>query len=79
MSDDRDIHNLIGEEQRAERTGKYKPLPRNKKTEREIARIFECGTESELMRFLRGCGLKDESPRFAQIVKLFREHAGKRR
>ena len=79
MPDERDIHEVIGEEKRSERTGKYKPLPRNRRTEREIARIFEKGTERELMYFLRSCGLKDESPRFAEIVKLFREHAGQRR
>ena len=79
MADDREIQELMGEEKRSERTGKFKPLPRNKRTEREIAKIFESGTESELMRFLRRSGLKDESPRFAEILKLFRAHAGQRK
>jgi hypothetical protein len=79
MSDDRDIQDLMGKEKRAEPAGKYKPLPRNKRTEREMARIFEHGTEAELTRFLRASGLKDESPRFAEIVKLFRVHAGRRK
>jgi len=57
MSEDRDIQNLMREEKRAEPAGKYKPLPRNKKTEREISRIFEHGTEAELTSFLRACGL----------------------
>jgi hypothetical protein len=30
------------------------------------------------MRYLRENGLNDDEPRFAQIVKLFREHGGKR-
>jgi len=79
MADDREIQELMGEEKRSERTGKFKPLPRNKRTEREIARIFESGTETELMRFLRRSGLKDEAPRFAELVKLFRAHAGQRK
>jgi hypothetical protein len=78
MPEEREIHELMGEEKRSERTGKYKPLPRNKKTDREIAKIFERGTETELMNFLRKSGLKDESPRFAEIVKLFRARAGRR-
>jgi len=40
MPDEREIQELIGEEKRSEKTGKYKPLPRNRRTEREIARIF---------------------------------------
>lgn len=79
MPDEREIQELMREEKRSERTGIYRPLPRNKKTEREIAKIFESGTETELMNFLRKSGLKDESPRFAEIVKLFRAHAGRRR
>lgn len=79
MPDEREIQELIGEAKRPEKTGKYKPLPRNRRTEREIARIFESGTEAELMRFLRRNGLQDESPRFAEILMLFREHGGQRR
>jgi hypothetical protein len=79
MPDEREIQELFSEEKRSEKTGKYKPLPRNKRTEREIAKIFENGTEAELMRFLRQNGLRDESPRFAEILRLFREHAARRR
>jgi hypothetical protein len=32
MPDQREIQELIGQEKRSEKTGKYKPLPRNKKT-----------------------------------------------
>lgn len=52
---------------------KYVPLPRNKETEDAMLDIFDYGTERELMQYLRRNGLKDENPRFAQIVKLFRE------
>jgi len=40
--------------------------------------IFENGTERELMQYLRRNGLKDENPRFGQIVKLFRERGPRR-
>jgi len=78
MSEGKEIKEVVREERRSERTGKYKPLPRNQQTERDLARIFEHGTERELMRYLRENGLNDDSPRFAEIVKLFREHGGKR-
>jgi len=57
---------------------KYIPLPRNKGTEHAMLDIFEFGTERELMQYLRGSGLKDENPRFAKIVKLFRERGPRR-
>jgi hypothetical protein len=78
MSDEKEIREVVQGEKRSEKAGKYKPLPRNKRTETAIAQIFENGTERELMRFLRASGLPDDAPRFAEIVKLFREHAGKR-
>jgi hypothetical protein len=31
------------------------------------------------MRYLRENGLNDDAPRFAEILKLFREHGGKQR
>lgn len=79
MADDKEIKDLIREEKRSEKAGKYTPLPRNRQTEREIAQIFEHGTERELMQYLRENGLTDGSPRFVEIVKLFHEHGGKRR
>jgi hypothetical protein len=78
MSNEKEIREVVREEKRSEKTGKYKPLPRNRETERDAARIFENGTEQELMRFLRENGLKDDSPRFAEIVRLFRERGGRR-
>ncbi len=78
MSDDKEIHEVLQGEKRSEKAGKYKPLARNKRTEIEVAQIFENGTERELMRYLRENGVADDSERFAKIVKLFREHGGRR-
>jgi hypothetical protein len=79
MLDDKEIRDVIRREKHSEKTGKYRPLPRNRQTEREIAEIFEHGTERELMQFLRENGLNDDAPRFAEILKLFREHGGRQR
>ena len=57
---------------------KYVPLPRNRGTENAMLDIFDYGTERELMQYLRKSGLKDENPRFGQIVKLFRERGPRR-
>jgi hypothetical protein len=35
--------------------------------------ILACNNERELMQILRKYGIKDEDPRFAEIVKLFRD------
>ena len=40
---------------------------------RELGRIIEMKDERELMRFLREHGIKDENPRFSELVKAFRE------
>jgi hypothetical protein len=79
MSDEKEIRDVVRGEKRAEKTGKYAVLPRNRQTERDIADLFEHGTERELMQFLRASGLNDDSVRFAEIVKLFRERGGRRR
>lgn len=39
---------------------------------RDIELIFKTGDEREFMQILRKHGLKDEDPRFAEILKLFR-------
>lgn len=45
---------------------------------RDLKKIYKYGDEREFMRFLRKCGIKDEDPRFAEIVKMFRdERSGK--
>jgi hypothetical protein len=78
MSDEKEIREVRNEEMRSEKTSKYKPLPRNKRTENDMLRIFEHGTEQELMQFLREKGLDEDSPRFSEILKLFRDRGGKR-
>lgn len=74
-----DTKESFKEERKREPAGKYKALPRNPRTERDMERIFKYGTEPELMEFLRKNGVPDGSPRFVEIVKLFREHGGRRR
>jgi len=40
---------------------------------RDVRNIFKYGDEREFMQVLRKRGIKDEDPRFAEIVKLFRD------
>jgi hypothetical protein len=40
---------------------------------RQLKRIIALRDERELMSFLREQGIKDENPRFSQIVKAFRD------
>jgi hypothetical protein len=39
----------------------------------DVWKLLKRGTELELMRFLRGIGIKDEDPRFAIAVKTYRD------
>ena len=39
--------------------------------ERDLRRILSNNDERELMQILRKYGIKDEDPRFSEIVKLF--------
>lgn len=39
---------------------------------KEARKVLEFGDEKELMRFLRGLGLKDESREFVEAVNVFR-------
>lgn len=41
--------------------------------ERDLKRILSNNDERELMQILRKHGIKDENPRFSEIVKLFRD------
>ena len=44
----------------------------------DLRKILQHGDEREFMQVLRKHGIKDEDPRFAEIVKLFRvERSGK--
>ena len=40
---------------------------------RDLRNILKYGDEREFMHVLRKRGIKDEDPRFAEILKLFRE------
>jgi len=40
---------------------------------RDLRNIFKYGDEREFMQVLRNRGIKDENPRFAELVKFFRE------
>lgn len=45
---------------------------------RSLKKILRSGDEREFMNVLRKRGIKDEDPRFAEMVKLFRDlRAGK--
>lgn len=53
--------------------------PERRHTRAELKKIMEVlrklsrsGDEKGFMQFLRGTGLKDESPRFAELVRMFR-------
>jgi hypothetical protein len=39
----------------------------------DLRHILECNDERELMQILRRYGIKDEDPRFSEILKLFRD------
>ena len=43
---------------------------------RDLERLRKSGDEVEFMRLLRKCGIKDEDPRFAEMVRLFRSSRG---
>jgi hypothetical protein len=79
MFEDKEIKRSLKEEKRREKAGKYTTLPRNSETERDLQRIFDSGTESDLTKYLREHGLPDGSAMSLKIVDLFREHAEKRR
>jgi hypothetical protein len=40
---------------------------------RELRRIYKNDDEREFMQILRKHGIKDEDPRFAEIVRFFRD------
>jgi ribosomal protein L12E/L44/L45/RPP1/RPP2 len=53
---------------------KYRHTPSERNAMlRHLERIISSKDERELMKFLREHGIKDENPRFSQIVKAFRD------
>lgn len=43
---------------------------------RDLRKIYQTGDEREFMNVLRKHGIKDEDPRFGEIVKFFRDLRG---
>jgi hypothetical protein len=43
---------------------------------RDLRKILQYGDERKFMQVLRKRGIKDENPRFAELVKLFRDLRG---
>jgi hypothetical protein len=55
-------------------SGKYRHTPQERAALlRERRWILDVNNEQELMRILRAQGVKDENPRFAAVVKIFRD------
>jgi hypothetical protein len=55
-------------------TGKYRHTRKERAEMQEwIRRAFECDNLDEFMRILRKNGVKDEDPRFSELVKYFRD------
>jgi len=55
---------------------KSKPKKIDKNLLGDTQRAFSRGTEREFMQALRKIGISDESSKFAELVKLFRENRG---
>ncbi len=56
---------------------KYKITPAERRILlNDLRRIYKCNDERELMKILRAHGIKDEDPRFVEIVKFFRDLRG---
>ena len=75
MFDDEEIQKAQEEEQRSPGQ-KSKPERVDKKLLAEVRRAFRFGTEREFMQALRKIGISDESPKFGELVKLYRESRG---
>lgn len=56
---------------------KYRFTPEEKAALlRELKKILRNNGEREFMKILRKFGIKDEDPRFAEVVKFFRDVRG---
>jgi hypothetical protein len=76
MPDEKEIRDVIERERHPERKRTRAEL---RAIERDLEKIYRHVDEKELMQFLRGIGLKDESPEFVRVVSVFRSlRAGKR-
>jgi hypothetical protein len=75
MFDDEEIQKAQEEEQRSPGQ-KSKPERADKKLLAEVRRAFRFGTEREFMQALRKIDISEESAKFAELVKLYRESRG---
>jgi len=75
MSNEKEIRDATKREKPSERRlDKYKHTTQERNAMlRQLKRIIETKDEREFMKFLREHGIKDENPRFSQILKAFRE------
>ena len=69
MTEDKEIREAIERERHPERKHTRAEI---RAMENALRKIYEYGDEREFMQFLRGIGLKDESPEFAAAVSVFR-------
>jgi hypothetical protein len=69
VTDEKEIRDAIEREKHPERKYTRAEL---RAMESALRKIYEYGDEREFMQFLRGIGLKDESPEFAAAVNAFR-------
>jgi hypothetical protein len=75
MYDDDEIRDVRQMEQR-DAGGKSKAEKIDKKLLGDVRRAFRSGNQREFMQALRKIGISDDSPKFAGLVKLFRESHG---
>jgi hypothetical protein len=75
MFEDEEIRKAQEEEQRSPGQ-KSKPQKVDRKLLAEVRRALRFGSEREFMQALRKIGVSDESPKFAELVKIYRETHG---
>jgi hypothetical protein len=75
MSDDHKIYDEVVDMQK--HPGRRHTQAELRKLKAVLRKLSRSGNEREFMQFLRGIGLKDESPGFAELVRLFRTLSGK--
>jgi hypothetical protein len=78
MYDDDEIRKAREEEQLSP-ARKSKPAKIDRIMLADARRAFSYGTEREFMQALRKIGISDESAKFVELVKLFRETRGSSR
>ncbi len=70
MPDDNGIYDEVVE--REKHPGRRHTRAELRTLRTALRKIYQYGDEREFMQFLRGIGLKDESPQFVELVGLFR-------